>query len=118
MLQTFDLLSQAVERHADRIWVLNVGDLKPYEVNTEFYLSFGWNSSRWTKDNLQDFTTGWAEREFDLPASKAAVVSEILANVTRWNNRRKPELLNSTTFSLINYREYVQRCRPHAFCFR
>lgn len=30
-----------------------------------------------------------------------------MANLTRFNARRKPELLNSTVYSLINYREYV-----------
>lgn len=98
-------MSQAVERHATRIWIVNVGDLKPYELNTEFFLSYGWNSSLWSFDNLDNFVSLWAQREFDVSTSTANEIAEIMTNLTRWNNRRKPELLNGTTFSLTNYRE-------------
>jgi hypothetical protein len=43
----FEQMSTAVERNATRIWILNVGDLKPYEMDSEFFLTYGWNSSRW-----------------------------------------------------------------------
>ncbi|KAJ7593713.1 hypothetical protein C8J56DRAFT_419922 [Mycena floridula] len=98
-------LSIGVEKNATRLWILNVGDLKPYERETEFFLTYAWNSSLYDKDNLDSYVVGWAQREFDLSLSDADVVSNIIANVTRWNMRRKPELLNSTTYSLINYRE-------------
>jgi hypothetical protein len=99
-------MSLAVDRVANHLWVLNVGDLKPYERETEFFLTYGWNSSRWTADNLDTFVTAWAQREFDLNPQQASTVADIVGNLTRFNARRKPELWNSTTFSLTNYREY------------
>ena len=98
-------MSLAIARQADRIWILNVGDLKPYEIDIEFFLTYGWNSSVWNINNVDTFTTAFAQREFELSAKDASTVAEIIANVTRFNARRKPELLNSTTYSLINYRE-------------
>lgn len=95
----------AVARDATRIWILNVGDLKPYEMQTEFFIALGWNSSIWNPDNIQTFITKWAQREFDLPVDEASEVANIVANLTRWNSRRKPEYWNSTTYSLTNYRE-------------
>lgn len=100
-------MSQAIERHATRIWIVNVGDLKPYELNTEFFINYGWNSSRWNFDNLDTFVSLWAQREFDVPESTADEVADIMTNLTRSNNRRKPELLNGTIFSLTDYREYA-----------
>ena len=104
-------MSLAIDRQADRIWILNVGDLKPYEMSIEFFLTYGWNSSVWDRTNLDNFSDSWAQREFDVNPSTAAQISGIIANVTRFNARRKPELLNSTTYSLIDYREYVQNLR-------
>ncbi|PPR02284.1 hypothetical protein CVT24_011622 [Panaeolus cyanescens] len=98
-------MSIAVQRQATNLWIVNVGDLKPYERETEFFLSYGWNASRWTHDNLDTFVSSWAQREFDISKQDADLVTNIVGNLTRWNARRKPELLNSTTFSLINYRE-------------
>lgn len=102
-------MSLAVDRVASHLWILNVGDLKPYEREIEFFITYGWNSSRWNPDNLNTFVSGWAQREFDLNSQQANLVAEIVGNLTRFNARRKPEMWNSTTFSLINYREYVYR---------
>lgn len=99
-------MSIAVDRKATRVWVLNVGDLKPYEREIEFFINYGWNASRWSPDNLDTFISTWAQREFDVTAHVANTITDIVGNLTRFNSRRKPELLNSTTFSLINYREY------------
>lgn len=103
----YEQLSLAVIRNATRVWVLNVGDLKPYEREIEYWLSLSWDSSLWTPDNVDDFVQAWAQREFKLASSDAAIVAEVVANLTRYNARRKPELLNTTTYSLVNYREYV-----------
>lgn len=105
VLQTFEQMSLAIARQADRIWILNVGDLKPYELDTEFFITLGWNASVWTPNNLDSFVSSWAQREFDLSDGDAEEVAEVIANVTRFTARRKPELLNSTTYSLTNYRE-------------
>ncbi|KAJ7607358.1 hypothetical protein FB45DRAFT_948146 [Roridomyces roridus] len=103
--KVFEQMSIAVDRDATRVWVVNVGDMKPYEREIEFFLTYAWNSSLWNPDNLDTFVSSWAQREFDLSKGDAGTVTEIVTNLTRFNARRKPELLNSSTFSLINYRE-------------
>ncbi|ESK93287.1 glycoside hydrolase family 115 protein [Moniliophthora roreri MCA 2997] len=101
----YEQLSLAVDRNATRLWILNVGDLKPYERETEFFITLGWNSSVWNPDNLHEYVFSWAQREFDVNEDDAASITDIVTNLTRFNSRRKPELLNSTTFSLAHYRE-------------
>ncbi|KAK0237297.1 hypothetical protein EDD85DRAFT_908116 [Armillaria nabsnona] len=103
--KVYEQMSIAVERDATRAWMVNVGDLKPYELSTEFFLTYAWDASLWNPDNLDAFVSTWAQREFGLSTTDANLVQEVIANVTRFNARRKPELLNSTTYSLVNYRE-------------
>jgi len=98
-------MSLATARNATRIWIVNVGDLKPYEMETEFFITYGWDTSIWNPDNVNSFVNSWAQREFSLSSENAAVVADIIANVSRFNSNRKPELLNSTTYSLYSYRE-------------
>jgi hypothetical protein len=88
---------------ADRLWIVNVGDLKPMEVPTEFFLQYAWNPSRWPSDRLQEFLRLWAAREFG--PSHAGQIGELVAAYTRFNGRRKPEQLSPETYSLTNYRE-------------
>ncbi|KAK0445622.1 uncharacterized protein EV420DRAFT_1717306 [Desarmillaria tabescens] len=103
--KVYEQMSIAVERDATRIWIVNVGDLKPYELSTEFFLSYAWDASLWNPDNLNTFVSSWAQREFGLSVPDADIVQDVIANLTRFNARRKPELWNSTTYSLVNYRE-------------
>lgn len=111
----YEQLSLCVVRNATRVWVLNVGDLKPYEREIEYWMALGWNASVWNPDNVDDFVTAWAQREFKLDVSDASVVADIVANLTRYNALRKPELLTATTFSLVNYRECALRCFPSLY---
>ncbi|KAI0060097.1 hypothetical protein BV25DRAFT_981253 [Artomyces pyxidatus] len=103
--KVFEQMSLAVDREATRVWIVNVGDLKPLEMSTEFFVNYGWNATRWNLNNLDTFVSSWAQREFGLDAQDGKEVAAIVANMTTFLARRKPELLNSTTFSLTNYRE-------------
>jgi hypothetical protein len=88
---------------ATRIWVVNVGDLKPMEVPIEFFLSQAWNPAAWTAPRMAQFSREWATREFG--PEHAAEIAELFDLYTRYNGRRKPEQLTPETYSLMNYRE-------------
>jgi hypothetical protein len=99
----WDQMSLAKEYGADRIWIVNVGHFKGYEFPLEYFLSLAWNTHRWTNDNIGEFTRLWAAREFGPEC--APQIADIIAQYTRFNGRRKPELLSPATYSLVNYRE-------------
>ncbi|HZL78880.1 MAG TPA: glycosyl hydrolase 115 family protein [Candidatus Limnocylindrales bacterium] len=99
----WDQMSLAKQYGADRIWIVNVGHFKGYEFPLEYFMNLAWNTDRWTKDNLNEYTRLWAEREFG-PAY-ARDIAEIVAKYTKYNGRRKPELLAPDTYSLVNYQE-------------
>ena len=88
---------------ATRIWIVNVGDLKPMEFPIEFFMSFAWDPQRWPKDKISEYTKLWAEREFG--PKHAAEIADIISKYTKYNARRKSELLDPNTFSIVNYRE-------------
>jgi hypothetical protein len=93
----------AKEYGADRIWIVNVGHFKAYNFPMEYFLSLAWDTTRWTEENTTEFTRLWAAREFG--AANADEIAGIMTAWTRFNGRRKPELLDATTYSLVNYRE-------------
>ena len=88
---------------ADRIWIVNVGDLKPMEFPIEFFLRMAWDPARWTYDRLDEFSEAWAAREFG--ERHAAEIASLVNGYTQLNGRRKPEMLAPDTYSLVNYRE-------------
>ncbi len=100
----WDQMSLAKQYGADRIWIVNVGHFKGYELPMEFFLNFGWNSERWTAENLNDFTRLWAAREFG--NKFADDIADTVSKYTKYNGRRKPELVDAATYSLVNCREF------------
>ncbi|MGV7206316.1 glycosyl hydrolase 115 family protein [Oxalobacteraceae bacterium A2-2] len=88
---------------ANRLWVVNVGDLKPMEVPTEFFLAYAWNPAAWPAAELPGYLRRWAAREFG--ATHAERIAAIVDKYTRYNARRRPEQLAPDTYSLLHYRE-------------
>lgn len=88
---------------ANRIWVVNVGDLKPMEFPISFFLDMAWNPAQFHPDNLQRYTEEWAAQQFG--TEHAGEIAQLLTAYTKYNGRRKPELLAPDTFSLIDFNE-------------
>jgi len=88
---------------ATRIWVVNVGDLKPMELPISFFLDMAWNPARFDPDNLQRYTEEWAAQQFG--PQHAAQIARVLTAYTKYNGRRKPELLEPDTFSQSHFDE-------------
>jgi hypothetical protein len=99
----WEQMTLAKEYGADRVWIVNVGHFKHVLLPTEFFLNLGFNAGRWTNKNIGDYTKLWAEREFG--PKYAEEIADIVNKYTTYNARRKPELLEPTTYSLTNYRE-------------
>ncbi len=99
----WDQMNLAYNYGADRIWIVNVGHLQHVAYPAEFFLSMAWNPAIWPKEKLSQFTSQWAEREFG--AAFAPQIASIMGRFTKFNGRRKPELLSPDTFSLVNYQE-------------
>jgi hypothetical protein len=87
----------------DEIWLVNVGDIKPMEFPISFFLDYAWNPTKITADKLPQYYTEWAQHQFG--TSHANEIGEIIALYTKYNSRRKPELIEPSTYSLQNYRE-------------
>jgi hypothetical protein len=96
-------MSLAKQYEADRIWIVNVGHFKGYELPMEYFIDLAWNTGRLTNENIREYTRLWASREFGEEYS--VETAEIVSLYTKYNGRRKPELLAPDTYSLVNYNE-------------
>ena len=99
----WDQMSLAKQYGADRIWIVNVGHFKGYELPMEYFMSLAWNTNKWTNSNINEYTRLWVTREFG--STYANEITEIISKYTKFNGRRKPESLSPRTYSLVNYNE-------------
>ncbi len=83
---------------ADRIWIVNVGDIKPMELPISFFLDHAWNPEKWNTDNLRNYYTKWAADQFG--SEQAGAIGDILRRYAQYSARRKPELLDAATYRI------------------
>jgi hypothetical protein len=93
----------AHEYGARRIWVVNVGDLKPMEYPIQFFLDYAWDPTRTPAERLPAYARAWAAQQFG--AGHAAEIADVVATYLKYAGRRTPELLDTVTYSLTNFRE-------------
>jgi hypothetical protein len=48
--KVWEQMNLAYHYGADRIWIVNVGDLKPMEFPIEFFLTLAWDPEKWPKE--------------------------------------------------------------------
>ncbi|MCJ8208976.1 glycosyl hydrolase 115 family protein [Mucilaginibacter sp. RS28] len=103
--KVWEQMHLAYEYNARQIWIVNVGDLKPMEYPISFFMDYAWNPDKWSAEQMKGYGREWAVEQFG--AQYAAEIADILTLYTKYNGRRKPELLNQNTYSLTNYNEFA-----------
>ena len=82
----------------DKLWILNVGDLKPMEYPISLFLNMAWNPTRFTVDNLLDHPLQFCAQQFG--ADQAAEAMRILNLYCKYNGRVTAEMLDSKTYNV------------------
>ncbi|MDP4210179.1 MAG: glycosyl hydrolase 115 family protein [Bacteroidota bacterium] len=103
LAKIWDQMSLSKQYGADRVWIVNMGHFRGYELPLEYFMDLAWKTNQWTSNNINEYTRLWAKREFG--ETYAPEIANILSKYTKYNGRRKPELLTPNTYSLVNYQE-------------
>lgn len=83
----------------DKLWVLNVGDLKPMEYPITFFLDMAWNPKHYGAVNdILKHTEQFCAQQFGTDQAKEA--ARILNLYAKYNGRVTAEMLNSKTYNL------------------
>jgi hypothetical protein len=102
--KTAEQLNIAFARKADRIWIVNVGDLKPLEIPISHFLDLAYDHDRWGGvDTTQEWVKAWVQREFG--KEHADDIASVLTRYGMFAARRKYELVDPSTYSVLNYLE-------------
>ncbi len=88
----YEELKKAYETGADRVWVVNVGDIKPGEYGMEFFLDLAWNIGLVSDENTNNHLSGWFEDIFGPEYSSE--ITEIMQTYYQPGFIRKPEYMS------------------------
>ena len=96
----WEQLTLAYENGIDRLWILNVGDLKPMEYPISQFMDMAWNPRKYDVNNITRHTRHWCAQQFG--ESQADEAARILNLICKYNGRCTPEMLDKNTYSLEN----------------
>ncbi|MDE6287099.1 MAG: glycosyl hydrolase 115 family protein, partial [Muribaculaceae bacterium] len=82
----------------DKLWILNVGDLKPMEYPITLFMDMAWNPERYDASNFMDHPLAWCEQQFG--KENAAEAARILNLYSKYNGRVTAEMLDKDTYDL------------------
>lgn len=103
--RVWEQMHLAYEHNVKDIWIVNVGDIKPMEYPISFFLDYAWNPEKIGATDLQKYAEQWSTAQFG--AAYAKDIADIISKYSKYNSRRKPELLDANTYSLDNYGEFA-----------
>lgn len=99
----WEQMNLAYEHGVKQLWLVNVGDLKPMEYPISFWLDYAWNPDNIQANDLDTYAFNWVKEQFGTRYNKE--IANLLKMYTKFNGRRKPELLAPNTYSLVNFNE-------------
>lgn len=82
----------------DRLWVVNVGDLKPMEYPITLFLNMAWNPEKFSAATLLDHTYEFCAQQFG--PDQAEQAARLLNLYSKYNGRVTPEMMDRTTYNL------------------
>ena len=87
----YEELKKAYDSGADRYWLLNVGDIKPMEMEVQHFFDMAWNLSAFNYENVNRHQAQWLASIYGKQHEKA--FQEILDTYYRLAWDRKPEFM-------------------------
>jgi len=96
--QMFEQLSLAYDFGIQRMWILNVGDLKPMEYPIQLFMDMAWNPKEYTLQTVTDHTRNFFNSMLSADAAKEA--ADIYNQNCQYMARVTPEMLDARTYNV------------------
>ncbi len=94
----WEQLNLTYDYGVDRLWVLNVGDLKPMEYPITLFLDMAWNPKRYDAAGILRHTEDFCRQQFG--ETQAAEAARIINLYSKYNGRVTAEMLDADTYDL------------------
>ena len=82
----------------EKLWILNVGDLKPMEYPITLFMDMAWNPKQFNVSNLLDHPRRFCAQQFGEDQADEAM--RILNLYSKYNGRVTGEMLDRNTYNL------------------
>ena len=90
----YQQMKLAYDQGIQKMWILNVGDIKPAEYQIELFMDMAWNLDKVSSEGVTVHLKHWLERELGTSCAKA--VLPVMQEHYRLAHIRKPEFMGNS----------------------
>ena len=101
----WEQLQLAYNGGIQKLWILNVGDLKPMEYPIQLFMDMAWNPQKYNVGNLLCHTRAFCAESFG--EDQACEAASILNLVSKYNGRITSEMLDASTYTTDEFSKVV-----------
>jgi hypothetical protein len=94
----WEQLTLAYDYGINRMWILNVGDLKPMEYPISLFMDMAWEPKKYNVENITRHTLDFCEEQFG--SEQALEAARILNLCGKYNGRVTAEMLDCNTYNV------------------
>ena len=105
----WEQLQLAYNGGIQKLWILNVGDLKPMEYPIQLFMDMAWDPSKYNVGNLLEHTREFCAESFG--ESNAGEAASILNLVCKYNGRITSEMLDASVYTCDEFERVVNEYR-------
>jgi len=105
LIKAWEQLTTAYEYGIRKIWIANVGDIRPNELPLSYFMALAYDYEKWSEPDLtDDFMLDWIDQQFGntLDTEEKAEVFKILFDYAKMNGDRRPESVHPDTFKIMD----------------
>ena len=101
----WEQLQLAYNGGIQKLWILNVGDLKPMEYPIQLFMDMAWDPNKYQVDHLLDHTRDFCAESFG--EEQAQEAASILNLVSKYNGRITSEMLDARVYTTDEFAQVV-----------
>lgn len=108
-------MKRAWDYNARKLWILNVGDIKPGEYSMEFFLDMAWDINSISESSIYEHQREWLAENLD--KEQADSLAYVMREYYRLAGERKPEHLGWNRVEASPERSRVKDSELNPFVF-
>ena len=111
--KAWEQLTSAYEYGIRKLWICNVGDLRPVELPLNYFMDLAFDFDYWQQPNKTgEYLDKWVRQQFaEVSDETASAIGNLLNDYINLNGRRRPEATHPDTFDVPSNEAFIElRC--------
>ncbi len=111
--KAWEQLTSAYEYGIRKLWICNVGDVRPVELPLSYFMDLAFDFDYWQQPNkTAEYLSKWVKQQFaEVSEKERDAIGDLLNDYINMNGRRRPEATHPDTFDVPSNQAFAElRC--------